>query len=259
MSLEGKVAIVTGAAQGIGYAIAERLSQDGAAIGIADLNADKAIQAAKTLTSNGGIAVPMPLNVADPESVIAGVANLTEHLGPATILINNAGIYKSTPLLGDGFLDAWQLSLDVMLTGSLLMARSVSPGMIEANWGRIVNLGSLVSNTAFGADAAYATSKTGMLGLTRSLAAELSKFNICVNTVCPGNILTEMLKITGQAIEERDNADPGSWLQNRANDIPLGRLGDPKDIAKVVSFFCSDDADYITGQSLHVNGGLYQY
>jgi len=108
---------------------------------------------------------------------------LEKDLGPANVLINNAGIYKSTPLLDEASMGAWRLSLEVMLTGSLLMARAVAPDMIAANWGRIVNLGSLVSQTAFGEDAGYATAKTGMLGLTRSLAAELAKYNICVNTV----------------------------------------------------------------------------
>lgn len=259
MSPQDKVALITGAAQGLGYAIAERLAQDGFSIGIADLNAEKAGEAAAKLGNDGAKTLAIEINVADSASVNEGVAKLEKDLGPANVLINNAGIYKSTPLMDGASMGAWRLSLEVMLTGSLLMARAVAPGMIAANWGRIVNLGSLVSQTAFGEDAGYATAKTGMLGLTRSLAAELAKYNICVNTVCPGNILTDLLRQTGKAIEKRENLEPGSWISGRANDIPLGRLGDPKDIAKAVSFFCSEDADYITGQSLHVNGGLFQY
>lgn len=258
MSIEGKVAIVTGAAQGIGFAIAQRLGRDGAAIGIADVNADKAMVAAENLGESGIKASSVNMDVTNKKSIKDGIEKLEADLGVPTILVNNAGVYKSTPIL-DVSLDAWNACIDVMLTGSLLVSQSVAPHMINAKWGRIVNLGSIASQIGFGEDLGYVAAKTGMLGLTRSLAAELSTHNICVNTVCPGNILTGMLEETGLAIDKRAGSEPGTWLETRGNDIPLGRLGRPEDIAKAVSFLCSEDADYVTGQSLHVNGGLYQY
>lgn len=257
MGLEGKIALVTGGAQGIGLAISERLAREGASVAVVDVDRAMAEEAARKIQSTGAEAIAVEIDVGDPASVAEGTAIVTSELGPAAILVNNAGVYRSTPLLGVSG-DFWKLSLDVMLTGTLLMAQEVTPHMIRARWGRIINLGSMMSNVAYGEDVAYCTSKSGILGLTRSLAAELAKHNICVNTVCPGNVLTGMLEQTADAIEQRDGLEPGSWIKDRAKAIPLGRLGKPDDIANVVSFFCSEDANYITGQSLHVNGGLYQ-
>ena len=257
MGLEGKIALVTGGAQGIGLAISQGLAKEGASVAVVDVNKEKAEEAAQIIESMGGEAIAVKINVTDTASVTDGVANIASVLGPVVILVNNAGVYKSTPLLKLAR-DSWDLSLDVMLTGTLLMTQEVTPHMIRAKWGRIINIGSMMGNVAYGEDVAYCTSKSGILGLTRSLAAELAKHNICVNTVCPGNVLTEMLEQTAEAIEQRDGLEPGSWIKDRAKDIPLGRLGKPDDIANVVSFFCSEDANYVTGQSLHVNGGLYQ-
>ncbi|MDE0156097.1 MAG: SDR family NAD(P)-dependent oxidoreductase [Gammaproteobacteria bacterium] len=257
MGLVGKTALITGGAQGIGAAISERLARDGAAVAVVDLDGAKAQQISRKLQDAGAGSMAVEINVADAASIADGVAGIVAELGTIAVLVNNAGVYKSTPL-NELARDSWDLSLDVMLTGSLLMTQEVTPYMIRAKWGRIINIGSMMGNVAYGEDVAYCTSKSGILGLTRSLAAELAKHNICVNTVCPGNVLTEMLEQTADAIELRDGLEPGSWIKDRAKDIPLGRLGKPDDIANVVSFFCSEDANYITGQSLHVNGGLYQ-
>ena len=257
MGLEGKIALVTGGAQGIGLAISQRLAREGAAVAVVDVDKEKAEEAAQQIESTGAEAIAVEIDVADPLSVAEGTAKVSSELGAAAILVNNAGVYRSTPLLAVSG-DSWQSSLDVMLTGTLLMTQGVTPHMVRARWGRIINLGSMMSNVAYGEDVAYCTSKSGILGLTRSLAAELARYNICVNTVCPGNVVTGMLEQTAAAIEQREGLEPGSWIKNRAKDIPLGRLGKPDDIANVVSFFCSEDASYITGQSLHVNGGLYQ-
>ena len=255
--LKGKTALVTGAAQGIGAAISYRLAHDGAAIAVIDVNAEKAESIAAALQKNGARSLSAVIDVTDRSSVTEGVARVAAELGPPAILVNNAGIYKSTPLL-DTSPETWNLSLDVMLKGTLLMSQEAAPHMIRAGWGRIVNLGSMMGSVAYGEDLAYCTAKSGILGLSRSLAAELAKHNICVNTICPGNVLTPMLEQTARAIERRDGLEDGSWLRERGRDIPLGRLGRPEDIGNAVSFFCSEDADYITGQSLHVNGGLYQ-
>ncbi len=258
MGLTNKTALVTGAGQGIGAAIAQRLARDGAAVAVIDVNGKQAESVAAALRETGARAASAVIDVTDRAGVAEGVAAITAELGVPAILVNNAGIYKSTPLL-DTAAETWNLSLDVMLKGTLLMSQAVAPHLIRAGWGRIVNLGSMMGHVAYGEDLAYCAAKSGVAGLTRSLAAELAQHNICVNTICPGNVLTPMLEQTGRAIEQRDGLQAGSWLQQRNEDIPLGRLGLPEDIANVVSFFCSADADYITGQSLHVNGGIYQY
>jgi 3-oxoacyl-[acyl-carrier protein] reductase len=129
--------------------------------------------------------------------------------------------------------------------------------MKSARWGRIVNMSSMMSATAYGEDAAYCATKAGLLGLTRSLAAEFGPHNVCVNAVCPGNVATFMLERVAESVERRDGLEKGFFMRDRAQAIPLRRLGQPEDIANVVSFLCSTDADYVTGQTLHVNGGLY--
>ena len=257
MSIAGKIALVTGGAQGIGYSISERLAQEGASVIIADLNEERAANSAEKIRSQDRNCQSISMDVSDSSDITEKINEIQKDKGSIQILINNAGVYKSTPLDDPNSTANWQLCLDVMLTGSYLVAKAVAPAMKSLNWGRIVNLGSLMSHNAFGEDTAYCAAKTGMLGLTRSLSAELARHNVTVNTVCPGNILTEMLRATGKAIEKRDGLEPDSWLKNRGEAIPMGRLGYPEDIAKAVYFFCSENADYITGQTLHVNGGQY--
>ncbi len=257
MSVRRKTALVTGGAQGIGLAICERLAGGGSAVVIADLNAEKAKEASEALTRSGSRTMAVKMDVSDEKSIQVAIDRIVSKFGTVDILVNNAGVYKSTPLVNESSTSNWKLCLDVMLTGSFMVARAVAPMMIDKGWGRIVNLGSLMSHNAFGEDAAYCAAKTGMLGLTRSLSADLARYNICVNTICPGNILTDMLRNTATAIESRDGLVPGSWLREQGARIPMGRLGQPEDVAKAVAFFCGDEAAYITGQTLHVNGGQY--
>ncbi|MEO1203107.1 MAG: SDR family NAD(P)-dependent oxidoreductase [Pseudomonadota bacterium] len=254
-SLDG-VALVTGAAQGIGQAIAGTLARQGCAVVLADLNGDKARGAADALKNQCLAATAVAMDVASPESVRDGVEAIAGPFAKPTILVNAAGIFPPTHCL-DVTVDTWQKVLDVMLTGPLLLTQALAPFMIEAKRGRIVNIGSLLSHTAFGEDVAYCVAKSGILGLTRSLAADLARHQICVNTVCPGNIMTPMLEAGGAAFEKRDGREPGSWLRERDKEIPLGRVGQPEDIASVVAFLCSDGAAYVTGQTISVNGGLY--
>jgi NAD(P)-dependent dehydrogenase (short-subunit alcohol dehydrogenase family) len=257
MSLTGKTAFITGGAQGIGLAIGHQLARDGAAVVLADINTEKVVLAAEALKHDGYTALSVVMDVADEQSVNEAVGIATHELGAPTILVNNAGIYTKTPAI-DVDLKVWHKVLDTMLTGPLLAARAVAPAMIDAKWGRIINMGSMMSYLAFGQDVGYSVVKAGMLGLTRSLAAELAQYQICVNTICPGNIMTALMEETARNIEKRDGMEPGSFLKERPKQIPLGRIGAPEDIAKTASYLCSDAADYVTGQSLHVNGGLYQ-
>lgn len=256
MTLEGRVAIVTGAGRGIGRAIALRLAQDGAAVVVADIDAAGAGAVAVEIRRLERGALPVRLDVTDEASVTAAVAQARSELGPIGILVNNAGIYRNTPLLTSSLAD-WHDSLTVNLTGGFICARAVVPDMAAQRWGRIVNIASFVSKVAFGRDAAYVASKTGVLGLTRSLAAELASSNICVNAVCPGNIMTHMLEQVDEAVTRHDGRPQGQFLAERPGQIPLGRLGTPDDVAGVVAFLCGPDGGYVTGQSIHVDGGLY--
>ena len=256
MSIKNRVALITGAAQGLGKSTAQRLAEDGAIAIVADLNLEKAEETAAELRSDGHDAMAVMMNVADEESINAAVNLVVGEKGRISILVNNAGILGSTPAQ-EMPMNVWQRSLDIMLSGSLLCSRAVLSGMVEEQWGRIINLGSLMSFVAFGQDVAYCTTKAGILGLTRSLAVEFGPHNICVNAICPGNILTPMLEDVGRNVEARDGLEPGDFLKQRSEDIPLRRLGAPEDIASMVSFLCSDDASYVSGQSIHVNGALY--
>jgi 3-oxoacyl-[acyl-carrier protein] reductase len=258
LEIENKVALVTGAAQGIGFAIARDLAIAGADVVLADLNGEKASAGATTISDEtGSNAIGITLDVSKKESIDSGMDNIRAAMGDPAILVNNAGLYRSTPIL-EAELETWQQLLDVMLTGPFLMSQAVIPDMIKKKWGRIINLGSIASVMGFGEDIGYCAAKSGIVGMTHALAAELAGHNICVNAICPGNIMTELMQDTGKAIEKRDGLESGQFLRERAAAIPLGRLGDPVDIAHLAAFLCSEQAGYVTGQSWHVNGGLYQ-
>jgi len=258
LRVEDRIALVTGAAQGIGYSIARELAVAGADVIIADLDADVAAAAADRIASETNVrALGMAMDVSRKEFIDRGMTEIHTQFGSPNILVNNAGLYRSTPIL-ELTLETWQLLLDVMLTGPLLLSQAVIPTMIKGKWGRIINLGSFSSAVGFGEDVAYCVAKSGIIGMTHSMAAELAKHNICVNAICPGNILTELMKTTATSIEKRDGLRTGQFLRERAVAIPLGRLGDPVDNANLAVFLCSEQASYVTGQSWHVNGGLYQ-
>jgi len=249
--LTGRTALVTGAAQGIGLAIATRLAADGADVIIADLNAAKADEQAAELRSRGYLATGAEIDVSSRASVEALGARFPD----VNILVNNAGIYAETGLI-DAPESVWRKTFEINLFGPIHCIQVFGRAMVASGWGRIINLGSLVSATAFGNDMAYVVSKTAIAGLTRSASAEIARKGVTVNTICPGNILTDMLRDLGTKIETRDGLEPGAFIGNRAASIPARRLGEPEDIAAMAAFLCRDDAGYVNGQSLHVNGGL---
>jgi 3-oxoacyl-[acyl-carrier protein] reductase len=249
-ALEGKSAIVTGAARGIGAATAARLAIDGARIAVVDLAMDAAEVTAKLIEAAGGTAIPIAADVsvaADAEAVMDRV--LAEY-GSIGILVNNAGVTRDN-LVFKMSEDDWDTVLDVNLKSVFLMSRAAQKHMVPARSGAIVNLSS-VSALGNRGQANYAAAKAGVQGLTATLATELGPYGIRVNAVAPGYVATPMTDATaarlGVTVEQAHEAAAAA--------VPLRRVAQPEDIANVIAFLASDDAAYVTGQTLYVNGGL---
>ncbi|WP_369372353.1 3-oxoacyl-ACP reductase FabG [Promicromonospora sp. Populi] len=244
-----RTAIVTGAARGIGAATAHRLAQDGYAVAVLDLLEDQAKATVEAIVADGGRALAVGVDVADEESVAAAVARVTAELGAPTVLVNNAGILRDNLLFKMSVGD-WDAVLSVHLRGAFLMTRAVQASMVEAKFGRIVNLS---STSALGnrGQANYSAAKAGMQGFTKTLAIELGKFGVTANAVAPGVIETDMIRETA----ERIGMPLADYLGVAAKDVPVGRVGQPEDIANAVSFFCSEQSGFVSGQVLYVAGG----
>jgi len=248
-STEPRVAIVTGAARGIGAATARRLAADGHAVAVLDLNGAQAGDTVQAIEAAGGRALAVGADVADSAAVEAAVARVAEQLGAPTILVNNAGILRDNLLfkMTDG---DWDAVLSVHLRGAFLMSRAVQVHQVQQKWGRIVNLS---STSALGnrGQANYAAAKAGMQGLTKTLAIELGRYGVTANAVAPGFIETDMTRATA----ERVGVPFEEFLAARVAEIPVGRAGQPEDVAAAVAFFCSDAASFVSGQVLYVAGG----
>ncbi len=244
-----KVAIVTGAARGIGAATAQRLAQDGFAVAVLDLEAADCADTVAAIESAGGRALAVGADVSDAEQVQAAVDRIAAELGPPTVLVNNAGVTRDNLLFKMSDAD-WDMVMHEHLRGSFLMTRAAQKHMIEAQWGRIVNLS---STSALGnrGQANYATAKAGLQGFTKTLAIELGKFGVTANAIAPGFIVTEMTKATAARIGQE--WEP--YVQARAAAIPVARAGRPEDIAHTVSFLVSEGAGFVSGQVLYVAGG----
>ncbi|MDP5183543.1 3-oxoacyl-ACP reductase FabG [Blastococcus sp. BMG 814] len=244
-----RVAIVTGAARGIGAATALRLAQDGFAIAVIDLKEDDARGTVEAIEAAGGRALAVGADVGDAEQVQAAVDRIAAELGPPVVLVNNAGVTRDNMLFKMSDAD-WDVVMHVHLRGSFLMTRAAQKHMIDQKWGRIVNLS---STSALGnrGQANYATAKAGLQGFTKTLAIELGKFGVTANAIAPGFIQTEMTKATAERIGE----DWESYVQKRAAAIPVARAGVPEDIAHTVSFFVSEGAGFVSGQVVYVAGG----
>jgi 3-oxoacyl-[acyl-carrier protein] reductase len=245
LKLDNKTALVTGASQGIGEAIAKLLALQGARVVVAARNEEKLKALAAYIDAGGGCARPLALDVSRPETFGERLKSLPADFGEIDILVNNAGITADN-LLARMSLDDWDRVLRTNLTGAFALSKEVIRGMMKRRWGRIVNVSSVVGMMGNAGQANYAASKAGLIGFTKSLARELGSRNITVNVVAPGYIETAMTEALPEASRE---ALTGS--------IALKRLGTVDDVAAAVLFLASEEAGYITGHTLNVSGGLY--
>ena len=244
-----RVAVVTGAARGIGAATAVRLAADGMDVAVVDLREEDTAGTVAAITGAGGRAVGLGADVSVTQDVRRAVAATVDALGAPTVLVNNAGILRDN-LIFKMTEDDWDAVVGVHLRGAFLMSREVQAHQVAARWGRIV---SLSSTSALGnrGQANYAAVKAGIQGLTKTLAIELGRYNVTANAVAPGFIATQMLVQTAQ----RMGITFEQFLDGAAKEIPVGRAGQPEDVAAAVSFFCSEGAGFVSGQVLYVAGG----
>ncbi|MFD3748024.1 3-oxoacyl-ACP reductase FabG [Nocardia sp. NPDC058633] len=249
MTNNQRTAIVTGAARGIGAAVAKRLAADGLAVAVLDLDEAACTATVEAITAAGGQALAVGADVSDEASVSAAVERVTAELGSPTVLINNAGITRDN-LLFKMPVEDWDAVMAVHLRGAFLMSRAVQGFMREAGFGRIVNLS---STSALGnrGQVNYAAAKAGMQGFTKTLAFELGKFGVTANAIAPGFIETEMTAATA----ERVGADFDDFKAMAAAQIPVNRVGQPDDIAHTASFLASEGAGFVSGQVIYVAGG----
>ncbi|MBQ8682521.1 MAG: 3-oxoacyl-[Selenomonadales bacterium] len=245
MQLDGKVALVTGASRGIGRAVAIRLAKSGAKIAVNYAGNQAAAEEVKQIIEqNGGEAILVQADISNAESVDAMVAQVMEAFGRIDILVNNAGITRDTLLMRMKEAD-WNAVIQTNLTGVFYVTKAVSKIMMKQRSGKIVNMSSVVGLMGNAGQANYAAAKAGVIGFTKSMAKELAARNITVNAIAPGFISTDMTAVLPDKVKE-----------DLATKIPMGRLGEADDIASAVLFLVSDSANYITGQTLNVDGGM---
>lgn len=239
--LSGKKALVTGATGGIGEAIARALHSQGAEVGISGRNGDKLAELAKALGSRVYV---LPADLSDDEAIGDLVKRAEEAMGQIDILVNNAGLTKDGLSMRMSRED-WQGVLDVNLTAPFRLAQAVQRGMMKRRWGRIINISSIVGVTGNAGQCNYVASKAGMIGWSKAMAAEIASRNITVNCVAPGFIATPMTEVLTEDQKAKINST-----------IPMGRMGTSADIAAAAAFLASEEASYVTGQTIHVNGGM---
>ena len=244
MKLEGRVALVTGASQGIGQACALALARQGARVALAARHQQKLEEVAGQIATAGGKAAVFTMDVAEEEQIKSGIKAAVAHFGKIDILVNNAGITRDQLVMRMKRAD-WDAVLNTNLTSAYLSTQQVIGSMLKQRWGRIINITSVFGQMGQAGQANYASSKAGLIGLTMALAREVASRNITCNAVAPGFIETSM---TAGLTEE--------FKQNAVKMIPLGRVGTADDVANAVCFLASEEASYITGHVLDVNGGM---
>jgi len=244
MKLEGRVALVTGASQGIGHACALHLARHGASIAVAARNQQKLEELAAQITANSGKAAAFPVDVAEEDQIKSAIKSALAHFGKIDILINNAGITRDQLVMRMKRAD-WDAVLNTNLTAAYLCIQQVIPSMLKQRWGRIINITSVFGQMGQAGQANYASSKAGLIGLTMAIAREVASRNITCNAIAPGFIETSMTAVLSD-----------EFKQNAVKQIPLGRLGTPDDVANAAAFLASEESSYITGHVLNVNGGM---
>ncbi|MEJ7554735.1 MAG: 3-oxoacyl-[acyl-carrier-protein] reductase [Aquificaceae bacterium] len=246
MDLSGKTALITGSTRGIGKAIAQYLAKAGARVIITGRDQGRAEEVAKEIAQTYGVeTLGVAMDMSEKDSITSAYERIESLFGGVDILVNNAGITKDKLFLRMS-LEDWEEVLRVNLTGTFLITSLAVKGMLKKRWGRIVNISSVVGFTGNIGQVNYSSTKSALIGFTKSLAKELASRNITVNAVAPGFIETDMTSVLSDELKQ-------AYLKN----IPLGRFGKPEDVAGAVLFLCSDYASYITGEVLHVNGGMY--
>ena len=243
--MKNRVAFVTGASQGIGRACAVELARSGARLVVGARQQEKLAQLVEEIGSEGGRAEAVQLDVSSPESIKEAFAQAVERVGPVAVLVNNAGITRDGLALRMSS-ENWHQVLETNLTGSFRCIQAALQGMMKQRWGRIINVTSVVALSGNPGQANYVSAKAGLIGLTKSLALEVASRNITVNAVAPGFIATGMTEGLDEKVREKI-----------LSSIPLKRIGAAEEIAKAVAFLAGEDASYITGQVLSVNGGLH--
>lgn len=251
--LQGRKAIVTGAAHGIGRAIAARLVAEGCDVGIFDLDLAAAQATAEALGQGGGKVEVAAGDVSSSRDVEAGIGSLMQALGPVDILVNNAGICKVGKFLETTEAE-WKATFGINVDGLFHVTRQVAPGMVERRSGAIVNIASWMGKSGVGAYGAYCASKFAVVSLTQSLALEFGEFGVRVNAVAPGLIVDTKMRDESEILRAAEGLPTA---QDRAKEIPLRRAGVPSDVAKAVAFLASPEADYITGETMSVTGGIW--
>jgi 3-oxoacyl-[acyl-carrier protein] reductase len=244
MSLAGRVALITGASQGIGRTCALKLAAAGAAVAVAARNQDKLNELVNEITTANGKTAAFALDVTDEEQVKSAIKSAITRFGKIDILVNNAGITRDQLVMRMKRAD-WDAVLQTNLTAAYLCIQQVIGSMLKQRWGRIINITSVFGQMGQAGQANYAASKAGLIGLTMAIAREVGSRNITCNAVAPGFIETAMTAGLGD-----------DFKQNAVKQIPLGRVGSPEDVANAVAFLASDESSYITGHVLNVNGGM---
>ncbi len=244
MSLSGHVAFVTGASQGIGRACAVKLAARGATVAVAARNQEKLNELVREIETIGGKGATFPLDVTDEEQIKSAIKSAIAQFEKIDILVNNAGVTRDQLIMRMKRAD-WDAVLQTNLTSAYLCTQAVSSSMLKQRWGRIINIASVFGQMGQAGQANYSASKAGLIGFTMAVARELGSRNITCNAIAPGFIETAMTEVLGE-----------EFKQNAAKQIPLGRVGTVEDVANAVAFLASDEASYITGHVLNVNGGM---
>ncbi len=252
---EGHVAVITGGAQGLGEAFARRFAREGACVVIIDLQCDKCNQVASWLREEFCVqTLAVDASVSDPDAIRETVSQILDEFGHIDIWINNAGAYRGTAM-EDLTMQEWEFMLNVNYTGVFVCTQAVAQAMKRQRRGRIINMSSIAGRTGFKNSLAYCSTKAAVIGLTRASAMDLAPYNVTVNAVCPGTIMTDMVLKVDHDICAHEGWPPGTHLKNKAESIPMKRLGTVEDVAGVVAFLASDDAAFVTGQAIEVDGG----